>query len=45
MIHFLEAFVEIHNQQSLLYGLTTEQAMDKFFFTNGRDFILKYFQN
>lgn len=45
MTHFLEAFVEIHNQQSLLYGLTTEQAMDKFFYINGRDFILKYFQN
>ena len=45
MVHFLNAFVEIHNQQSLLYGLTAEQAMDKFFYTNGRDFILKYFQN
>jgi hypothetical protein len=45
MVHFLNAFVEIHNQQSLLYGITSEQAMDKFFYTNGRDFILKYFQN
>ena len=45
MIWFLTAFVEIHNQQSLLYGLTTERAMDKFFYINGRDFILKYFQN
>ena len=45
MVTFLFAFVEIHNQQPLLYGLSTEQAMDKFFYTNGRNFIYKYFQN
>jgi microsomal dipeptidase-like Zn-dependent dipeptidase len=45
MVRFLETFVEIHNQQPLLYGLSTEEAMNKFFFTNGRDFIFKYFQN
>ena len=45
MILFAQLFAEIHNQQPLLYGLSTTTAMNKFFYTNGRDFMFKYFQN
>ncbi len=45
MATFLSAFLEIHNQQKLMYGVSPETAMNKFFYTNGRDFIFKYFQN
>ncbi len=45
MIYYLKAFAEIHNQERLMYGLTAEAAMQKFFYTNGRDFIFKNFQD
>lgn len=45
MVVFAHLFAEIHNKQALLYGLSTQTAMDKFFYTNGRDFVFKYFQN
>lgn len=45
MIAFLRIFVEIHNKKELLYGLTPEVAMDKFFYLNGKNFIFKYFQD
>ena len=45
MVVFARLFTEIHNQQRLLYGLSTGVVMNKFFYTNGRDFIFKYFQN
>lgn len=44
MIVFARLFTEIHNQQQLLYGLSTKTAMDKFFYINGRDFVFNYFQ-
>ncbi|MCW3464806.1 hypothetical protein [Chitinophaga nivalis] len=44
MVAFVQIFTEIHNQQRLLYGLSPETVMHKFFYTNGRDFIFKYFQ-
>jgi microsomal dipeptidase-like Zn-dependent dipeptidase len=44
MIAFLEIFVEIHNKKDLLYGLSPKQAMEKFFYLNGKNFIFKYFQ-
>lgn len=43
MVQFVEAFTNIHNQQGLLYGLSPETVMEKFFYTNGRDFILTNF--
>ncbi len=44
MVVFTKIFTEIHNQQRLLYGLSPATAMHKFFYTNGRDFMFKYFQ-
>lgn len=44
MVVFTKIFTEIHNQQRLLYGLSPETVMNKFFYTNGRDFMFKYFQ-
>lgn len=45
MVLFAQLFAEIHNRQPLLYGLSAQKAMNKFFYTNGRDFMFKYFQN
>ena len=45
MVVFARLFSAIHNKQPLLYGLSAQTAMDKFFYTNGRDFVFKYFQN
>ncbi len=45
MVMFTKIFTEIHNQQRLLYGLSPETVMNKFFYTNGRDFIFRYFQD
>jgi microsomal dipeptidase-like Zn-dependent dipeptidase len=44
MIAFLKIFVEIHNKKDLLFGLSPEEAMQKFFYLNGKNFIFKYFQ-
>ncbi|HVI47641.1 MAG TPA: hypothetical protein VM802_22410 [Chitinophaga sp.] len=44
MVVFVHIFAEIHNMQRLLHGLSPEAAMNKFFYTNGRDFVFKYFQ-
>jgi microsomal dipeptidase-like Zn-dependent dipeptidase len=45
MITFVQVFTEIHNMQYLLYGLSPQTVMRKFFYTNGRDFIFKNFQD
>jgi microsomal dipeptidase-like Zn-dependent dipeptidase len=45
MIAFLRIFVEIHNKKELLYGLSPEEAMQRFFYINGKNFIFKYFQD
>ncbi len=45
MIACLRIFVEIHNKKDLLYGLTPEEAMQRFFYLNGKKFIFKYFQD
>jgi hypothetical protein len=45
MVTFVKAFTEIHNEQNMLYGLSAEQVMEKFFYLNGRDFIFRNFQD
>ncbi len=45
MVQFVKVFVELHNYEMLMYGLTPEKVMNKFFYTNGKDFIFRNFQD
>jgi len=44
MVVFFKIYTELHNQQGLMYGLSAKDIMQKFFYSNGARFTMKYFQ-
>jgi microsomal dipeptidase-like Zn-dependent dipeptidase len=45
LVKFIPDFARFTGREDLMYGLSADEIVDRVFYKNGRDFIVKYFPN